>query len=417
MTGPLDRVRTERLGPAFDLLAGYGPGGCYMERAGIGVAGTAFPGTRPWTMRLADADPPTVQELFSDIDLGGMDPSAPPPLLFGSVPFDPRLGGRFLIPSRTVRRDREGETWSIEVVREGAALPEPPVTVKSVSASPSEPFSAMQLFAEPSAEEYEEAVASAVKRIHRGSLIKVVLARTLRVEAGRALDPTELLRRLRAVEPECYAFAMDLDQGRTVVGASPELLVSRSGREVRANPLAGSAPRAGDPDQDRANAEALGSSAKDRQEHAIVVEAVFRALQPLCHDLRHDPEPILLATANVWHLSTRFRGTLRDPAFSSLDLVRALHPTPAVCGDPRDEAMQMIRDLEPVPRGHYAGAVGWMDANGDGVWALALRCAELYGETARLFAGAGIVADSEPALELDETERKFRALLDSLRWG
>jgi len=417
VSGPLDRVRAERLGPAFDLLAGYGPGGCYMERAGIGVAGTAFPGTRPWTMRLADVDPPTVRELFSDIDLGGMDPSAPPPLLFGSLPFDPGLGGRFLIPSRTVRRDREGETWSIEVVREGAVLPEPPVSMTSVSASPSEPFSAMQLLGEPSAEEYEEAVASAVERIREGSLIKVVLARTLRVEAGRELDPTQLLRRLRAVEPECYAFAMDLDQGRTIVGASPELLVSRSGREVRANPLAGSAPRAGDPGEDRANAEALGSSAKDRQEHAIVVEAVFRALQPLCDDLRYDPEPTLLATANVWHLSTRFRGTLRDPAISSLDLVRALHPTPAVCGDPRDAAMQMIRDLEPVPRGHYAGAVGWMDANGDGVWALALRCAELHGETARLFAGAGIVADSEPALELDETERKFRAFLDSLRWG
>ncbi len=420
MSGPLDRVRAERLGPAFDLLAGYGPGGCYMERAGIGVAGMAFPGTRPWTMRLADADPPTVDELFSDLDLGDLDPSAPPPLLFGSVPFDPGLGGRFLIPARTVRRDLEGETWSIEVMREGAVPPAPPavaVAAGAASPSPSEPFSAMQLFSEPSAEAYEEAVASAVERIHKGSLRKVVLARTLRVEAGRALDPTELLRRLRAVEPECYAFAMDLDQGRTIVGASPELLVSRSGLEVRANPLAGSAPRAGDPGEDRANAEALGSSAKDRQEHAIVVEAVFRALRPLCDDLRYDPEPTLLATANVWHLSTRFRGTLKDPAVSSLDLVRALHPTPAVCGDPRDEAMQMIRDLEPVPRGHYAGAVGWMDANGDGVWALALRCAELHGETARLFAGAGIVADSEPALELDETERKFRAFLDALRWG
>ena len=416
MTEPLDRVRAERLGPAFDLLAGYGPGGFYMERAGIGVAGTPFPGTRPWTIRLADTEATTVGELFSEMDLDGLDPSAPPPLLVGSVPFDPALGGRFMFPARTVRRDREGETWSLELVRPGAARPEEHPG-GAPSASPSEPFSGMQLFNEPSVELYEEAVAGAVEEIHEGTLRKVVLARTLRVEAGRALDPTQLLQRLRAVEPECYAFAMDLDEGRTIVGASPELLVSRSGREVRANPLAGSAPRAGDPDQDRANAEALGSSAKDRQEHAIVVEAVFRALQPLCDDLRHDPEPTLLPTANVWHLSTRFRGSLRDPAVSSLDLVRALHPTPAVCGDPQDRAMRMIRDLEPVPRDHYAGAVGWMDANGDGVWALALRCAELRGETARLFAGAGIVADSLPALELEETERKFRAFLDSLRWG
>ena len=227
----------------------------------------------------------------------------------------------------------------------------------------------------------------------------------------------DLLKRLRAVEPDGYSFAVDIGEGRTLVGASPELLISRFGDEIRANPLAGSAPRAGDPSEDRRNAERLGTSPKDRQEHAIVVEDVFRALNPLCRELTYDRDPQLLATANVWHLSTRFRGVLKDPSVTSLDLARALHPTPAVCGEPRDEAMRTIRELEPVPRGAYAGAVGWMDATGDGVWALALRCAELNGSTARLFAGAGIVADSDPAAELDETERKFRAFLDSLRWG
>jgi isochorismate synthase len=275
----------------------------------------------------------------------------------------------------------------------------------------------MQVFPEPPPDAYERAVAEAVERIQRGTLSKVVLARTIRVEAGRTLDPRELLKRLRAVEPDGYSFAVDIGEGRTLVGASPELLISRFGNEIRANPLAGSAARAGDPSEDRENAERLGSSPKDRQEHAIVVEDVFRALNPVCRELTYDRDPQLLATANVWHLSTRFRGVLKDPSVTALDVVRALHPTPAVCGEPRDEAMRTIEELEPVPRHAYAGAVGWMDAKGDGVWALALRCAELNGSTARLFAGAGIVADSDPASELDETERKFRAFLDSLRWG
>ena len=413
MSSTSDRVRVERLGPAFDLLAGYAPGGCFMERSGTGVAGLPFPGTLPWLLDLRG--PYGVEELFADVDLYGLDPDAPPPLVFGSIPFEPDRGGRFLFPARAIRRDRDGETWMIELLRDGAEVPMTGTTL--AGSEPSEPFSGLQLFPEPEPDAYEVAVATAVAGIREGALRKVVLARTLRVEAGRRLDPALLLRRLRAVEPDCFTFAADIGDDRTLVGASPELLVSRFGDEVRANPLAGSAPRAGDPDEDRANARALGSSAKDRQEHAIVVEAVFRVLQPFCTDLRYDVDPTLLATANVWHLSTRFRGTLRDPAPTALDLVAALHPTPAVCGDPTDRARALIRQLEPVPRNHYAGAVGWMDANGDGVWALALRCAELQGETARLFAGAGIVAESEPAKELDETERKFRAFLDSLRWG
>ena len=193
--------------------------------------------------------------------------------------------------------------------------------------------------------------------------------------------------------------------------------MSRQGSQVRADPLAGSAPRSGDPAEDRANAEALGSSAKDRQEHAIVVEGVFAALHPLCVDLRHDPEPVLMATANVWHLSTRFRGRLQEPLPSALELAAALHPTPAVGGTPTEDALALIGELEPFDRGGYAGPIGWVDADGDGEWAIALRCAELVGDRATLFAGAGIVADSAPARELDETERKFRAFLDSLRWG
>src|SRR5262249_50756303 len=156
---------------------------------------------------------------------------------------------------------------------------------------------------------------------------------------------------------------------------------------------------------------------KDHEEHAIVVDAIARTLGPFCRELSWDPEPVLLETPNVWHLSSRFRGLLREPAPAALELVQALHPTPAVGGEPGDTALEAIEELEGFDRGGYAGPVGWIDASGDGEWAIALRCAELRSERAVLYAGAGIVEASEPAAELDETDRKFRAFLDALRWG
>jgi len=155
----------------------------------------------------------------------------------------------------------------------------------------------------------------------------------------------------------------------------------------------------------------------NREEHAIVVEAIASALRPRCATLTWDPEPVLLETANVWHLSTRFRGRLAEPAPSALELPLALHPTPAIAGAPTDAALAAIAQLEAFPRGAYAGPVGWVDADGNGVWAIALRCALLSGDRATLYAGAGIVGASEPDDEVDETDRKFRAFLDALRWG
>jgi isochorismate synthase len=281
---------------------------------------------------------------------------------------------------------------------------------------PHEAFRPKQISEEPSSEAYARSVADAVERIGSGGLEKVVLARTVRVDAGRHLDARRLLHRLRAVEPHCYTFAAPTDAG-TLVGASPELLLSRRGDRVRSTPLAGTAPRSGDPDEDRANAQALVASAKDREEHAIVVDAVAEVLGGLCDELSFDAEPVLEPTANVWHLATRFEGVLRDPSVTALDLVAELHPTPAVCGTPEALALASITELEGFDRGEYAGPVGWVDARGDGDWAIALRCAVLEGDRATLYAGAGIVAGSDPASEVDETDRKFRAFLDSLRWG
>jgi isochorismate synthase len=407
--------RAETLRPAYDLFAAYEPDAVFFGRGGLGVVGSAeaFRFTFPLERRRGAPD---TRELIERTFAEHEATDGPPPVMFVSADFDVRRDASAIVPREIVRRDRTGETWRISTHDDG---PDGRTPRRAEHVAPHEAFNGMQLTPNPHPETYRRAVGEAVRRIERSELRKVVLARTVRVTAGRRLDAGQLLRRLAAVDPDAFAFAFPFPGRRPkiLVGASPELLVERAGLEVRSSPLAGSAPRSGDPDEDRSSAERLLASEKDREEHAVVVEDVEERLGPFCSDLAHDPEPVLLATANVWHLRTRFLGTLREPATDALTLALALHPTAAVGGSPRDRALELIRELEPFPRGGYAGPIGWVDAAGDGVFAIALRCAELRRDTATLFAGAGIVAGSSPELELDETERKLRAFLDSLRWG
>jgi isochorismate synthase len=415
------RVRTSKLPPAFDLLAasagevGWSP--FLFEREGIGVAspsmvsGTSL-ATEPATAEaISDMGRETIAQL-RELAVDG-----PGPIAVGQIPFSERGRAWMQVPTHLVCRRASGEPRLIELVpSDGDVRPFSPL--RPAGGAPAEPFPPSQVTAMPSAEGYEAMVATAVERIREGTMRKVVLARTMQVEAGRSLDPVRLAHRLRAVDPHAFTFITpDGPDPSVLVGASPELLVSKRGLGVRSTPLAGSAPRSGDPEEDRANADALLASAKNREEHAIVVEAIDDVLGMYCEHLDHDPEPVLVETANVWHLATRFKGQLRDPSPSVVELVAALHPTPAVGGTPTVIAKATIDELEAFDRGGYAGAVGWMDAEGDGDWAIALRCARLDGQGATLYAGAGIVAGSQPADELDETDRKFRAFLDSLRWG
>jgi isochorismate synthase len=275
----------------------------------------------------------------------------------------------------------------------------------------------------PEATEHRRRVAEAVSRLRDpdSTLRKVVLARAIRLSSTTGWDARTVLTRLRSADPAAYAYLADLTpaggayRGAVLVGASPELLVARFGDQVRCRPFAGSAARSQDPETDRANGAALAESAKNRYEHRVVVDAIRDALAPLCGDLDVDAEPQLHHTDALWHLSTRVTGTLREKSTTALDLALALHPTPAVGGHPTAEATAAIAEIEG-DRGFYAGAAGWCDADGDGRWVVSIRCAQLSADrhTATAHSGGGIVADSDPDDELDETTTKFHTIMTGL---
>lgn len=294
-----------------------------------------------------------------------------------------------------------------------AAYP-PPALVRPAASIPAR----WTAVAEPSLDAYRAAVAGALARMERGSgdLRKIVLSRSLRLTSSAPVDAGALLRRL-AQDPHVTGFCVPLpgDTGsRALVGATPELLIAKTGAAILSHPLAGSAQRQREASADRAAAEALGASEKDNREHAEVVEAILDQLAPSCTELGAPDGTQIVATASMWHLGTRIVGRLRDADTPSIALASLLHPTPAVCGTPREAAAAAIAELEGYDRGFYAGAVGWCEASGDGVWHVAIRCAEIAGHEARLYAGAGIVRGSDPALEGAETSAKFAALLRAL---
>ncbi|XRQ15025.1 isochorismate synthase [Actinomadura welshii] len=327
------------------------------------------------------------------------DPVAVPgsgPVAFGSFGFDPKSPDSALIIPRRVLGRRNGTAWltTIGDDTDPHTLPNPP-----------HPATGLQWDDGALPEHaWKQAVAAAVDRIRDGHLGKVVLARDLTVRAATPIDARVLLARLADRYPGCYTFSC-----AGLVGATPELLIRRTGDAVESLVLAGTTARGTDPADDRARAARLFASAKDREEHRYAADMVRDALAPLCADLTVPDRPELLTLPNLTHLASPVRGRLAADR-SVLDVVAALHPTPAVCGTPTGTAMDLIRELEGMDRGRYAGPVGWVDARGDGEWGIALRCAEIDGTRARLFAGCGIVADSDPDAELAEARTKFRPM-------
>ncbi|WP_098747943.1 isochorismate synthase DhbC [Paenibacillus sp. EZ-K15] len=288
-------------------------------------------------------------------------------------------------------------------------------------------ISSYNVLSVPEPATFKEGVNRLLDLIRQKKLHKAVLSRTLDITLPHALSIPHILNHLAYHHSHGYTFAVPLApelshasspdavaSTRTLFGASPELLVTKKGLRIKGNPLAGSAARSANPIEDKRRAAALLSSAKDRYEHAIVIDAVASALQPFCSKLEIPAEPSLIHTNAMWHLSTEINGVLKDDSVTSLDLALAMHPTPAICGTPTDAARDVIRAIEPFDRGFYSGTVGWSDAKGDGEWAVTIRCAETEGTLLRVFAGAGIVSGSNAEAELAETSAKFRTILAAM---
>ena len=336
-------------------------------------------------LRLAVAEPVgeaqgagLVADLLHRLEAQARDTDGPA-LAMGAVPFRPDGTMRFLVPERI-----HGLAHASGPVDGHEAMPR-----------------LRQRREVPSPEAYMGSVEGALARIVAGDVDKVVLARTLELEFDGTIAVSGLLERMVQGNRRGFTFALKKQDGaRSVgdcylVGASPELLVSRDGMHVVANPLAGSRALSDDPAQNRARAAELLGSPKDLREHALVAHEVVETLRPFCRAVAAPVHPSVIHTDSMMHLSTRVVGTLRAPYPSVLELVQALHPTPAVCGVPRAAAYDAIGELEGFDRDLFAGAVGWMDANGDGEWAVTIRCAEVQGgNRLKLFAGAGIVEGS-----------------------
>ena len=258
-------------------------------------------------------------------------------------------------------------------------------------------------------EHYEGAVARAVELIRRGDVQKVVLAREVRVQSASAIDPAAVFGALREVFPSCFSYCVGTPEA-TFIGASPELLVRRDGARAQTVALAGTTRRSADPSVDDHLGEQLLHSTKEREEQAIVAGRIQRTLAPVSLWVAAADEPVLVKVQNVQHLATPIRAQLREP-LPAIELAGLLHPTPAVGGEPRERAIKLIPELEGLDRGWYAGPVGWMDLAEDGEFCVALRGGLLRNSTAHLYAGCGIVRDSDPADELAETEIKLQTML------
>ncbi|MFB0902122.1 MAG: isochorismate synthase [Acidimicrobiales bacterium] len=370
--------------------------------AGIGVA-VRIPIVRPSGAGQAQ------QELAA---LRGQDEIGVPasgPVAFAAMPFDREAPGELIVPQVVVGHDPAGNRW---MTTTGITLTQGMEQARQILAEePSRPqVTTYELMSAVTPELWrDQVVAPARDRIKAGEFNKVVLARELLLKTDQPIDVSAVLRRLNQAFSTAIIFAVD-----GFIGASPELLVSREVDLVRAHPLAGTAPRSSDPVRDAELAVALNLSTKDQREHRITIDWLLDTLLPYCSYVDAEPEPAIITLPNVHHLGTRVEGRLSSPAASVLELVAALHPTPAVGGDPQDLALKVINTAEPGDRGLYAGPVGWVDGEGNGEFAVGLRSSHVTGDAASIWAGVGVVGESDPESELAETRAKFQAMLGAL---
>ncbi len=414
-----------------NLLAAAGADGVLWQHEGFGLAGRGAALRIELPHGLTDAAAvagvaATLAAIRRGDDVAGPGTGA---VALGALPFVRSAPGSLVVPRVVIGR-RDSEAWFTAISRAGdrpaAARLADRMVADALAGGGTATQPAPSQFTLTSVMDHDawgRLVASAVSRIDDGALGKVVLARQVSVTANRPFVTSDVLSRLLALYPACIVFRVD-----GFLGASPELLIERRGRHVASHPLAGTIGRSGDLATDEALIAGLLASPKERREHAYVIEDLRRTLGPVCERLDVPAKPTVLELRNVSHLATRLNGVLSagpepyggQPAHpglrvpSALQLVAAVHPTPAVGGTPTREAVAYLGEVEGFDRGRYAGPVGWMDADGDGSWGIGLRSASVNGDHATMYAGAGIVAGSRPDLELQETQLKLQALLAAL---
>ena len=406
-------ARTVALRQPPDLLAEAGDRGLLWRDEHGGLAGQGVAARLQLPNGLAD--PESVQRVSETLEaIPTVDEVGLPgcgPVAIGALPFDPAAAGHLVIPRRIVGRSGQIAWETIVGEDDREARPSEPALAPALK--PAEPPDQFTLTSSMAQHEWKEVVAAAIAELTGTEFRKVVLARRIDIDANRPFIISDVLERLVALYPSCMIFSVD-----GFIGASPELLVARYGDQIESHPLAGTVARSGDVHGDEALVAKLMSSPKARREHQVVVDVLTGALAPVCAELDVPDRPSILGLRNVSHLGTHITGRLStgegDSRPSALELVARVHPTPAVGGTPTDTAVRYLQKVEGFDRRTYAGPVGWMDPRGDGAWAIGIRCAEVEGSSARLYAGNGIVAGSDPAEELAETQLKLQALLAAL---
>lgn len=316
------------------------------------------------------------------------------PIMVGAIPFDTRQPSMLFIPRRYELLDRAA------LLSAAHHIPK------------DESPSVLSVQARADAQGYQHAVAQAVRDMRAGQLEKVVLGRQLLIETAQRPNTDRLLARLMDQNPDSYHFSVPLPQGR-LLGASPELLLRKQDHLMWSTPLAGTARRSDDAEEDRLQAQALQQSLKDLYEHRIVTQSIRHRLLPVTRKLHIPSRPEVMATTRLWHLGSSIHAEVDATDETALSLACRLHPTPALRGFPEEAATQRIARLEPEDRGPFGGIVGWCDAQGNGEWIVAIRCGVVSEHSIRLFAGAGIVADSDPASEWHETANKLGTMLEA----
>lgn len=310
------------------------------------------------------------------------------PVLFAIVPFDEKTPTKFFIPEKLYVSSSARERKNDKVGANKATVISP-----------------------PTGNDYKQGVSTLLNLFNTTDLSKVVLSRSVRIATDQIIDQTALLRNLLAINSLGYTFAVDIGRETKLMGASPELLLAKKGGHVVSNPLAGSRPKSINESDNQISHTSLLDTQKDLNEHSFVVEEVEKVLSGYCRNLFTPMVPSVIETETMLHLSTRLEGQAIDPEINSLQIAAELHPTPAVCGFPRHSAYQAIKQIEKFERGYFSGMIGWCDARGNGEWVVTIRCAEVSQREMCIFAGAGIVHESSPQSELEETGAKMSTIL------